>query len=1040
MSKEYPSPSGEAPPNYTPEKKHKSPDNTAQPVEVAEKQMPSPDGTAMSYYDKENQPTHTPDPEALAKAGQKVVQPPTQYMATYTPHPQHPIYVKNTPQTLPMRHIRILYVTSNTLIGGAETVLKRLIQGLDKTLYDIEVLVTHERGPLHDEYAEAAKLTYLPNTDNLESQLLDKVRQGNYDYVHFFNHWMLYDTIPQLVKENPKTRIMVSLFADFYGHKNVPEWAGYIRKINMIQPLLYALTTDALVNKNVWHSIQVIRNGVPVETFSPAAKDPQLVVWVGRMQNTKRPQRFLELAQRLPDYKFIMVGDSETEVAAELKAEHPPNLEIRIGLTEREVSDLLAHATYYVFTSMTEGAPLSILEAMSAGCCVICEQVGDVPQMVTHEETGYLVPRGQVDTAEWIATCLQSFNVKVGEEARRVVLADYNLDNMVKQYEHLYGAVGDHHNQTRIAFVWGMLPHHGNFWETKVDSHQYAIAELSKRNVVGVYVPSTDNQPASLLHGQSYTYYKESDPYNIIEQLRIFKPDAIYLNMFWDPRWPLIVKEFPAAWKALVHFGEEYLHVPWANQINLFIAQQQFMADKIAEANDLPPDRVTTIPFCMEQWLFKPLPREKTYTGIMVSDFRRDIKRQHLLIEAWRDIPGQLVLVGPYERSMPKDYHETCKALARRLGVEDRVVFVDGYPHVDLPELINKAKIGFLTSSHEGGSRSLIEQMACGLPEIVLSDCEGNVSMIRDGEEGYVADPTPKSIAEATNRLLAGDWVAMGKAASERALREYPYHRMSLQYKELTETAFPEVSIITTSMNRGKFLEDCIASVQVQRGARVNHIIMDGGSTDNTPTILKEYRGRVHAYVGRCSGQTDAIVRAVRLIEDQFPQTRYLGWINADDYYTPQWLEWSLKTLQDSPPDVALVSGDAGHVNEDGSPRQTLNYTPDPYITLTHLCLRGNIIIQPTVLIKLDALQKLRTNTGMTWNPDYHYTQDLELWIRFMHHGYRAAKLGKITANLRSHPLQMSLTHMDQQIVERDRLLRALSIELGLPNPGWVRG
>jgi hypothetical protein len=76
----------------------------------------------------------------------------------------------------------------------------------------------------------------------------------------------------------------------------------------------------------------------------------------------------------------------------------------------------------------------------------------------------------------------------------------------------------------------------------------------------------------------------------------------------------------------------------------------------------------------------------------------------------------------------------------------------------------------------------------------------------------------------------------------------------------------------------------------------------------------------------------------------------------------------------------------------------------------------------------------------MTWNPSYHYTQDLELWVRFLRNGYRVAKVGKVTAYLRSHPGQMSITHMDQQIVERDRILRGVSVELGVPNPVWVKG
>jgi glycosyltransferase involved in cell wall biosynthesis/GT2 family glycosyltransferase len=957
------------------------------------------------------------------------------------PATQTPIAV---PLSIPRRRggkTRILCVSSCTLVGGQEMVLKRLLRGLDKGLYDVECLITHDKGSLHDEYAQYTKLEYVSPSerDRLSSYILNKVKAGGYDVVHFFNLWSIYDVIPSLRLACPNTQIMVTLLADMHGHR--ASWGTSIDLIKQIRPHLSAFTTDSYVNQKVFPDLTVIRNGVPVELFTPGVKDPRLWVWVGRIINEKRPDRFVELAKRLPDYRFIMAGDGFPAVVERIRGNMPLNMELRPALSEAGVAELLGEATYLVFTSMTEGLPLAVLEGMSAGCIVVAEQVGDIPSVIADKQTGYLVPTGKVDTAEWIANVYKEFDPKVGEEARRVVLRDFHDDNMVKQYEHLYGEVGSHHSQTRIAFIWGLLPHHGYFWEAKTDSHQNTIVDLSKRNVVNVFVPTITDQPNSILQGQSYTYYQSDDHLDFVTQLRQFRPDMIFLNMFWDERWPIVLREFPGVWKALVSFGETRLKMPWADQVDLFISQQDFRAKLIAEVNGLPRDRVTTIPFCIEQWLFKPLPCEKVYTGIMVADFRDEVKRQHLLIEAWRDIPGKLVLVGPYIRSLPKNYHETCKALARKLGIEDRVIFMDGCPHADLPKLINKAKIGFLTSSHEGGSRSLLEQAACGLPNVVLSDCIGNVNRVRDGVDGVIAEPTPRDIAEKANKLLASNWVEMGATASEYARREYPYHRMSLDYKRVVEEAsLNEVSIITTSKNRGKFLEDCIKSVQAQRGAKVNHLIMDGGSVDETPQILEKYKDVIHAYVDGAGGQTAAIIQGVDIIEKQFPRTKYLGWINADDFYAPSWLEDSLMALKWAPPNVAMVCGDATQVEEDGSFKQSLNYSNGSYMTLDQLCGRGNIIIQPTVLIRLDALRAIRAKTGMTWNPQYHYTQDLELWIRFLRNGYRVAKVGKVTANLRSHAGQMSLTHMDQQIVERDRQLRSVSVELGLPNPIWVRG
>lgn len=934
---------------------------------------------------------------------------------------------------------RILYVSSCTLIGGQETVLKRLLRGLDKDLYDAECLITHDKGALHDEYVKYAKVTYAPESDRerLSTVILEKAKAGNYDVIHFFNHWSIYDVIPSLRLACPQTRVMVTLLADLYGHR--ASWKPSIDLIRSIRPHLSAFTTDSYVNQKVFPDLTVIRNGVPVESFSPGAKDPRLWVWVGRIINEKRPDRFVELAKRLPDQRFVMAGDGFPDVIERIRGNAPPNMELRPALSESEVAALLGEATYLVFTSMTEGLPLTVLEGMSAGCVVVAEQVGDIPSVIADKGTGYLVPTGKVDTAEWISNVYKTFDPRVGADARKTVLREFNEDNMVKQYEHLYGAVGGHGGETRIAFLWGVLPHYGiSYWDTKTDSHQLAIVELGKYNVVKVFVPTGGALERKILNGQSMCFY--SSPEDLVNRLQDFSPDMIFMNMIQEARWTLVNQAFPGAWKALVHFGDSNLKVPWAKDVDLWIVQQDFMGERVARVNNIPKSRVKTITFCVEQWLFKPLDREKVYTGIMVADFRKGVKRQHLLVEAWKNIPGKLLLVGPFERSMPLGYQEECRELARKLGIEDRVVFMDGCPHAELPELINKAKIGFLTSSHEGGSRSLLEQAACGLPNLVLADCEGNVNMVRDGIDGAIALPNPDRIAEKANWLLEGDrYVSMGAAASERVRRDYQYHTMSSKYRKIVAEARSEVSVITTSMNRERFLGDCIKSAQAQRGTRVNHLIMDGGSVDETLELMEKYPD-VHFYVNRGVGQTEAILRGLQNIEDQFPQTKYVGWINADDYYAPNWLEDSLRVLDSAPPEVAMVCGDALQVNEDGTPRQTLHYVNTPFVGLEQLCGRGNIIIQPTVLIRMDALRAIRAKTGMTWNPQYHYCQDLELWIRFLRNGYKVAKVGKVTANLRSHAGQMSLTHMDQQIVERDRLLRGVSVELGMPNPVWVKG
>src|SRR3981189_3324377 len=71
---------------------------------------------------------------------------------------------------------------------------------------------------------------------------------------------------------------------------------------------------------------------------------------------------------------------------------------------------------------------------------------------------------------------------------------------------------------------------------------------------------------------------------------------------------------------------------------------------------------------------------------------------------------------------------------------------------------------------------------------------------------------------------------------------------------------WPRISIVTPSLNQGRFIEETILSVLHQDYPAVEHIVMDGGSTDETQDILARYRARLaHAASEKDKGQSEAI-------------------------------------------------------------------------------------------------------------------------------------------------------------------------------------
>jgi glycosyltransferase involved in cell wall biosynthesis len=97
--------------------------------------------------------------------------------------------------------------------------------------------------------------------------------------------------------------------------------------------------------------------------------------------------------------------------------------------------------------------------------------------------------------------------------------------------------------------------------------------------------------------------------------------------------------------------------------------------------------------------------------------------------------------------------------------------------------------------------------------------------------------------------------------------------------------ATPTLSIITPVYNGEKFISGCIESVAAQNCAGIEHIIVDGGSTDRTVEILHE-KARAHPYLRWISepdrGQSDALNKGIGLA-----RAEYIGILNADDFYEP---------------------------------------------------------------------------------------------------------------------------------------------------------
>src|SRR6266568_6466389 len=93
----------------------------------------------------------------------------------------------------------------------------------------------------------------------------------------------------------------------------------------------------------------------------------------------------------------------------------------------------------------------------------------------------------------------------------------------------------------------------------------------------------------------------------------------------------------------------------------------------------------------------------------------------------------------------------------------------------------------------------------------------------------------------------------------------------------------PAITIVTPSYNQGAFIEQTVRSVLSQDYPRLQYIVMDGGSTDCSPDIIRRYANQLDYWISeQDKGQSDALKRGFcRAAGD------LLGWVNSDDILYP---------------------------------------------------------------------------------------------------------------------------------------------------------
>ena len=178
-----------------------------------------------------------------------------------------------------------------------------------------------------------------------------------------------------------------------------------------------------------------------------------------------------------------------------------------------------------------------------------------------------------------------------------------------------------------------------------------------------------------------------------------------------------------------------------------------------------------------------------------------------------------------------------------------------------------------------------------------------------------------------------------------------------------------KISIVTVSLNQADFIEFNIRSVIEQNYPLLEHIIIDGGSTDGTINILHKYNDHIIWISEKDNGQSEALNKGFKKATGDV-----IGWINSDDALAPNALEQISKFFLHNP-GVKIVGGDLLVIDEHNNP---LELKTGKKLDFHYLLNHHDGVLQPSTFFKKDLLY----SAGFL-DESLHYCMDYDLFLRF---------------------------------------------------------
>jgi L-malate glycosyltransferase len=359
-----------------------------------------------------------------------------------------------------MKKIKILHVVNALDKGGLEEVVYNLVKNSNDEVFDVSVAF-FEGGIVSKRLEDKGFQCFKIDADNKWAKikgLMNVIKQQQIDIVQ--THYCFTGIISAKLSGVKVVETVHNTYLWFSNTKGKLLYSSYLNMVDTI------VSVSGAVNQfNMGHfyiknksKCQIITNSIDSERIQPTERskeeikrdfgipeNAQVISTLSRIDVQKGLEYFIEVAKKLLEEQknlyFLIPGAGEVEYVKQLEesTEDYPNIRF-IGHVSK-VNELFKMMDIYVMSSLWEGAPLTLLEAMGYGKAVVVTNAGNTSEVIVDGENGFLLEKKDVDgMCDKIKVILDSDKTrqKIEKNAQKDFELRFSNQIMINKYKDLY--------------------------------------------------------------------------------------------------------------------------------------------------------------------------------------------------------------------------------------------------------------------------------------------------------------------------------------------------------------------------------------------------------------------------------------------------------------------------------------------------------------------------------------------------------------------------------------------------------------------------